>query len=182
MFAAFSLFWTAFPLELTRHYGYRRRRSRMFALIGALGAIAAPIGGRLADAGHTRIGTGVALAFAAIGFWPVWFAPSLGVAGLILTGVRARLRVQMNMVLGQRAIYALDAASRGRLNALYVTSIFVGGAVGSSIASPLYASGGWTAALIAGSVFPLIALARFVVDQLRARSRDPRRDRRIIAR
>ena len=167
MFGAFSLFWTAVPLELTRHYGYTQTQIAVFALIGALGAIAAPIGGRLADAGHTRIGTLVATGLAAVGFWPVAIAPSLGVAGLIFTGVLLDFCVQMNMVLGQRAIYALDAASRARLNALYVTSVFIGGAIGSLIASPLYAWGGWNAVLIAGSAFPVLALLRFGVDELR---------------
>lgn len=162
MFAAFSLFWTAVPLELTHHYAYSQTQIAVFALIGALGAVAAPIGGRLADAGHTRIGSLLAMAFAAIGFWPVGIVPALGVVGLIFTGLLLDFCVQMNMVLGQRAIYALDAASRARLNALYVTSIFIGGAVGSLIASPLYSYGGWTAVLIAGSAFPLLALGRYV--------------------
>lgn len=167
MFGAFSLFWTAVPLELTRHYGYTQTQIAVFALIGALGAIAAPIAGRLADAGHTRIGSLLAMTFAAIGFWPVELVPALGVVGLICTGVLLDFCVQTNMVLGQRAIYALDAASRGRLNALYVTSIFIGGAIGSLIASPLYGTWGWTAVLVAGSAFPLLALARFAIGGLR---------------
>ncbi len=167
MFGAFSLFWTAVPLELTRHYGYSQTQIAVFALIGALGAVAAPVGGRLADAGHTRIGSLVAMGVAAICFWPVGIVPALGVVGLIFTGLLLDFCVQMNMVLGQRAIYALDAASRARLNALYVTSIFIGGAVGSLIASPLYSYGGWTAVLVAGSAFPLVALARFVIGGMR---------------
>ncbi len=162
MFASFSLFWTAAPLELARHHGFSQSRIAVFALIGALGAIAAPIGGRLADAGHTRIGSFAAMAAGAAGYWPVALVPSLGVPGLVLTGVLLDFCVQMNMVLGQREIYGLDPASRGRLNALYVTSIFIGGALGSLIASPLYASGGWTAVCIVGSAFPLLALVRFI--------------------
>jgi predicted MFS family arabinose efflux permease len=163
MFASFSLFWTTAPIELTRHYGYTQTQIGVFALIGALGAIAAPIGGRLADAGHTRAGTTAAMLLAAIGYWPVAIVPSLGVIGLVMTGVLLDFCVQMNLVLGQREIYALESTSRARLNALYFTSIFIGGAVGSLIASPLYAFGGWSAVLMVGSAFPLIALLRFVV-------------------
>ncbi len=163
MFASFSLFWTAAPLELARHYGYSQSRIAVFALIGALGAVAAPIGGRLADAGRTRTGSLVAMAAGAAGYWPVALVPSLGAAGLVVTGVLLDFCVQMNMVLGQREIYALDPASRGRLNALYMTSIFIGGAAGSLVASPLYASGGWIAVCAVGSAFPLLALLRFVI-------------------
>jgi MFS family permease len=68
----------------------------------------------------------------------------------------------MNMVLGQRAIYALDANSRSRLNALYMTSIFIGGAFGSSVASAVYEHGGWLWIVVVGSAFPLVALLRFL--------------------
>jgi predicted MFS family arabinose efflux permease len=171
MFASFSLFWTAAPLELTRHYGFSQSRIAVFALIGALGAIAAPISGRLADAGYTRIGSGVAMILAVACFWPIAIWPSLGVLGLVATGVLLDFSVQLNMVLGQRAIYALDAQSRGRLNALYMTSIFIGGSIGSAIASPLYAHGGWSIVLTVGSVFPLLALIRFSFTMARTRLR-----------
>jgi predicted MFS family arabinose efflux permease len=68
----------------------------------------------------------------------------------------------MNMVLGQRAVYALDAKSRSRLNALYMTSIFIGGAFGSSVASLVYEQGGWLWIVVVGSAFPLLALLRFL--------------------
>jgi len=70
--------------------------------------------------------------------------------------------VQMNMVLGQREIYALHAASRNRLNALYMTSIFIGGAIGSALASSLYDHGGWTLTATVASVFPIIALIHYL--------------------
>lgn len=167
MFASFSLFWTAAPLELTHHYGLSQSQIAVFALIGALGAIAAPIAGRMADAGFTRGGSLAAMTLAAAGFWPVVLAPSLGVVGLVCTGVLLDFCVQMNMVLGQREVYALDAASRGRLNALYVTSVFIGGAIGSLIASPLYAAGGWPLVVLVASAFPLLALLRFLLARMR---------------
>jgi MFS family permease len=85
-----------------------------------------------------------------------------------VTGVVLDFCVQMNMVLGQRAVYSLDAKSRGRLNALYMTSIFIGGAFGSSVASAVYEHGGWLWIVIVGSVFPLLALLRFLSTSRRA--------------
>ncbi|WPO97727.1 MFS transporter [Pseudomonas sp. HR96] len=162
MFAAFSLFWSAVPLELSRHYGLSQSQIAVFALVGAIGAVAAPIAGRLADAGFTRRASLLAMILAPLSFC-TWLLPSAwGVVTLALTGVLLDFAVQMNMVLGQRAIYALDAASRGRLNALYMTSIFIGGAVGSALASALYEHGGWPWVACAGSLLPVVALARFV--------------------
>lgn len=159
LFAAFSLFWTAAPIELANTYGLSQSQIGLFALVGALGAIAAPIAGRLADAGHTRIATLAATVVAALSFLPGLAGGAHGVYALALTGIALDFAVQMNMVLGQRAIYALDAASRGRLNALYMTAIFAGGAVGSAVAGTLYARGGWSAVVATGSALALLALA-----------------------
>ena len=162
LFATFSLFWTAAPLELVRSHGLSQTQIALFALVGAIGAIAAPIAGRLADAGHTHRASLLAMLFAALSFLPALVHPLYSVIGLAVTGVVLDFCVQMNMVLGQRAIYALDANSRSRLNALYMTSIFIGGAFGSAIASSVYEHGGWLGVLLVGSAFPLLALLRFL--------------------
>ncbi|EFW79813.1 major facilitator transporter [Pseudomonas savastanoi pv. glycinea str. B076] len=167
MFATFSLFWTAVPLELSRNHGLSQTQIAIFALIGAIGAIAAPISGRLADAGYTRIASLGALLFGALSFLPGLIHPAYSVIGLAVTGVVLDFCVQTSMVLGQRTVYALDAASRSRLNALYMTSIFIGGAIGSAVASPLFDHGGWTWVLIAGTVLPLTALLALLRDRSR---------------
>ncbi|MCF5724799.1 MFS transporter [Pseudomonas syringae] len=162
MFATFSLFWTAAPLELVRNHGLSQTQIAIFALVGAIGAIAAPIAGRLADAGHTHRASLLAMLLGALSFLPAFVHPLYSVIGLAVTGVVLDFCVQMNMVLGQRAVYALDANSRSRLNALYMTSIFIGGAFGSAIASSVYEHGGWLGVMLVGSAFPLIALLRFL--------------------
>lgn len=163
MFASFSLFWTAVPIELTRHYGLSQSAIAVFALVGAIGATSAPLAGRLADAGHSVRATFIALIAAALAYTPALIHPAFGVYGLVVTGIVLDFAVQMNMVLGQREIYALHAPSRGRLNALYMTSIFVGGAIGSALASTLYEHGGWTLVAAAALSFPLVALAHFLL-------------------
>jgi len=161
LFAAFSLFWTAVPLELAGQHGLSQSQIGLFALVGALGAVAAPIAGRLADAGHTRIASLAAMTVAALSFLPGLISGSGAVIGLAFTGILLDFAVQMNMVLGQRTIYALDAASRGRLNALYMTAIFVGGAAGSALASSLYTHFGWHGIVVAGGSMALLSLAAF---------------------
>lgn len=165
LFATFSLFWTSVPLELTRHYGLTQEQIGLFALVGALGAAAAPVAGRLADAGYTRVTSLFAMIVAAISLLPGLIGGAHGVVWLGVTGVALDFAVQMNMVLGQRAVYALDAASRGRLNALYMTSIFVGGAVGSAVASTLYNAMGWTGVVLGGGSLVLATVAAFLVHQ-----------------
>lgn len=169
MFGSFSLFWSAAPVELMHRHHLSQSAIALFSLVGAMGASSAPIAGRLADAGHTGRATVVALGLAAASFAPALFVPGAGVAGLVATGILLDFAVQMNMVLGQREIYALDAHSRNRLNSIYMTSIFVGGAIGSALASALYEHGGWTWIAIVGALFPFAALARFAFASRAAR-------------
>jgi len=163
MFASFSLFWTAVPVELTRQYGLSQSEIALFALVGAIGATSAPVAGRLADAGHTVRATLIALVVGALAYLPALIHPAWGVAGLVVTGIVLDFAVQMNMVLGQREIYALHAASRNRLNALYMTSIFVGGAFGSALASTLFERGGWPLVASIATAFPALALVHYLM-------------------
>ena len=163
MFAAFSLFWTAVPMVLSREFGLSQSQIAIFSLVGAIGAVAAPISGRLADAGHTRRASQLAMILAAVSFLPAFINPFYGVIGLAVTGIALDFAVQMNMVLGQRAVYALGTANRGRLNALYMISIFIGGAFGSSVASSLYEHFSWLAIAAVGSALSLVTLIVFLV-------------------
>ncbi|KAA1153861.1 MFS transporter [Pseudoalteromonas sp. FUC4] len=163
MFASFSLFWTSVPVVLAREYGLSQSEIALFALVGAAGAVAAPIVGRLADKGYTHQLSLFAKLIAALCFLPSLFELPYGIIVLALTGVFIDFAVQANMVLGQRAVYALEPQSRARLNAIYMTSIFVGGAVGSLIASPLYEAGGWTGIALVATCMPLISLIGYLV-------------------
>ena len=162
MFASFSLFWTVAPLELARHLGLSQQDIALFALAGAIGAVAAPIAGRLADAGHTWRASLVALILAPLAFAPNLLNAGLGWIGLIATAIVLDFAVQMSMVLGQRTIYVLEPQSRARLNALYMTSIFVGGAIGSALASPVYERFGWSGTALLAAGLPLLALLVFI--------------------
>ena len=162
MFASFSLFWTVVPLELSRHLGLSQQDIALFALVGAIGAVAAPIAGRLADAGYTWRASLVALILAPLAFAPNLLSAGLGLIGLVVTAIVLDFAVQMSMVLGQRSIYALEPQSRARLNALYMTSIFVGGAIGSALASPIYERFGWSGTALLAAGLPLLALLAFI--------------------
>jgi len=163
MFASFSLFWTSVPIVLAREYGLSQSQIALFALVGAAGAIAAPIVGRLADKGYTHQLSLLAKVIAAVCFLPSLFELPNGILILALTGVFIDFAVQANMVLGQRAVYSLEPQSRARLNAIYMTSIFVGGAVGSLIASPLYEAGGWTSVALVAAGMPFISLIGYLL-------------------
>ncbi|WP_314443632.1 MFS transporter [Massilia timonae] len=162
LFGAFSLFWTVAPQALSGpDFGLSQNGIALFALVGMAGAVASPIAGRLADAGHTLGATAIALAAGALSFLLPLFAPHSKPLALGLLAVAAIVldaAVAANLVLGQRALFALGAEIRSRLNGLYFALFFAGGALGSALGGWVYAQYGWHAALVTGMLLPALAL------------------------
>ncbi len=159
LFGAFSLFWTAAPIVLARDFGVSQLGIALFGLAGAAGAAAAPIAGRLADRGQTRVGTAVAMVLVALGFAIAWLGRDGAFAAFVIAGIVIDLGVQANLVFGQRALYALDAERRSRYNSLYMATFFLGGACGSALAGAIVARGGWVVACAVGAGAAICALA-----------------------
>jgi predicted MFS family arabinose efflux permease len=155
-FGVFSLFWTAVPLWLTAHFGLTQRGIGVFALVGAAGALMAPLAGRLADAGHGTAGSRIALVVITLAFVLTWFGRD-SVVVLAAAGVLLDAGVQAHMVFSQREIYALSAPMRSRLNGVFMAIFFVGGAIGSAAASPLLIDHGWAGVAVLGCALPLAA-------------------------
>jgi len=154
MFGAFSVFWTVVPLLLASPaYGMSQRGIAWFALAGVAGAIAAPISGRVADRGWTRPATAFCMVLGLLSFVPTLGAAAGGTVNLLVLGAAAialDFAVSGNLVLGQRAIYALGAEVRGRVNGIYMATFFLGGAAGSALGAWSFAHGGWQAACAVG--------------------------------
>lgn len=169
VFGTFSLFWTTVPLLLSSPaFHFSQKDIALYALVGVAGAVAAPVGGRLADRGWTRLATGIALAVVIISLLlPLMIRNSspVGIAVLVFAAILLDMGVSANLVLSQRLIFSLEPEIRSRLNGLFMAIFFLGGAVGSSIGGWAYASGGWGAALWMGIAFPIIALLYFATEK-----------------
>jgi predicted MFS family arabinose efflux permease len=163
LFGAFNLFWTTVPLVLAGPaFNMSQTGIALFALVGAAGAISAPIAGRLADHGWTRPATAVAMLLTSGGFaLTLFFAPGspLSLAAFVAAAIAIDFGVQGNVVLGYRALFMLGAEQRSRLNGLYMTTFFLAGAAGSAIGAWAYVHGGWTLAAWIGGLLPMAALA-----------------------
>jgi predicted MFS family arabinose efflux permease len=166
LFAAFSLFWTASPLLLAGpRFGLTQQGIALFALVGAGGAIIAPIAGRAADRGDTRIVNGAAIAAVAVGLVMAWAGGAAGsVVLLAIAAVVLDMGVTANLVLSQRILFALGSEARSRLNGLFIAAFFLGGAVGSAASSLAFAQGGWPLTSATGLAFALAALAFYLTE------------------
>ena len=82
--------------------------------------------------------------------------PSL--IGLIVGVVVLDFGVQIALVSNQHVIYGLHPEYKSRLNTLFMTTMFVGGALGSMAAATAFVHGGWRGVCILGGVLPVGAL------------------------
>ena len=156
---AFSAFWSTLALVLAGpEFGQGSAVAGAFGLAGAAGALAAPLAGGMAD----RRGPQAVIRAAALLVFLSFAVQALAPASLVLmvgVAVVFDLGVQAALVSHQSVIYSLDPASRSRLNAVLVSSMFVGMASGAALGSALLAAFGWRAVPVLGAVAALGAIA-----------------------
>ncbi|WP_040952695.1 MFS transporter [Gorillibacterium massiliense] len=168
LFGAFSLFWTAVPLHLADAFGLSQQGIALVALAGVGGAVAAPIAGRLADKGWTRFLTGLALVVGAASLLLTYLFrghSTVDLVLLIVSAIMLDMAVSGNLVLGQRAIYSLGSEARGRLNGLFMSIFFIGGAIGSLLGGWSYAYGGWMLTALIGAGLPILAFLYYLTEK-----------------
>jgi predicted MFS family arabinose efflux permease len=143
MFAVFSGFWTAMVFLVEGPpYFFTSRGAGLFSLIGAAGALIAPLAGRVADRHGGRSSVLAAMATMAVSF------VVLGLVGARLWGLIAGvilldLAMQVCHVTNQTRIYALVPEARSRLNMIYMTSTFTCGSLGSYLSTYWWHRSGW---------------------------------------
>jgi predicted MFS family arabinose efflux permease len=157
MFGAFTVYWTGIAYELTAAHHFTQDGIAVFALVGAAGAAAAPLAGRLGDRGYGRVVRPLTMLLAAVAFAVAGFGAHsvilLGLGGLLLD-----FAVQSHGVLNQRDIYALRDDARARINTVYMTTTFIGGAIASAVTGILHTAYGWTGVSVFGTCLALLAL------------------------
>jgi len=167
LYGAFSLFWTAMPMVLEAPpFSFGHVALSAYLLSGAGGALVAPWAGKASDRGHGGTVTLLAM-LAVLASFVLLRAVGSGagsIALLVLAGVLIDAGTQGNVVAGQRAIYALPADIRSRLNALFLSSAFFGGAVCSGISGYAVTHGGMATLSTIGIVISLLALALFATE------------------
>lgn len=157
LFAAFSLFWSTLALLLAGapfHYG--PQAAGLFGIVGAGGAMAAPIAGKFADRRGPRTIVSLSIVLAAIAF--VVFAVSgTSLIGLVIGVIVLDVGVQAAQISNQSRIYALKPEARSRVNTVFMVCYFIGGAAGSAVGALVWPVFGWLGVSIAGLGFTMLA-------------------------
>lgn len=150
VFASFSCFWTTLAFMLYSHYGLGAGVAGTFGVVGAAGAMVAPIAGRMSDKHGSRWVVSVGISLLAVSYLLLWgeesarLSTALHMVLLVVGVVVLDMGAQMTQVANQTRIFGLDASARSRLNTVYMTVYFSGAAVGSALATVAWVHWQWT--------------------------------------
>jgi len=120
-----------------------------FGVVGAAGALAAPIAGRLSDKHGSRWVVAVGMALLGGSYLLLWgeelarISTTLHMIALVIGVVVLDVGAQMTQVANQTRIFGLDESARSRLNTVYMTVFFTGGAIGSALATVAWVRWQW---------------------------------------
>ncbi|MHB2022649.1 MAG: MFS transporter [Mycobacteriales bacterium] len=166
-FGAFSVVWTSLAFLLAgRPYHFGAGVIGLFGLAGAAGALAASAAGRLADQGRAASNTVLAAVLVAGSFLPLWLGRH-SLASLLVGILVLDVGVQGIHITNQSQIYQLRQEANSRVNAVYMTGYFIGGAIGSTVSAFSYGAAGWAGVAVTGGAFGATLMLVVAGGQLR---------------
>ncbi|ARP85949.1 MFS transporter [Bordetella genomosp. 9] len=161
---AFSAFWSTLAIMLHgQPFNLGPSAAGAFGIAGAVGALAAPVAGRMADRHGPGVVSKAGAGLTALSFAAMVLMPSLPATGALwllgLSTVGFDLGIQVALISHQTIVYGLDPAARSRLNAVLMVGVFVGMAIGGVLGSLALANFGWLGVTAVGTCAALLALA-----------------------
>lgn len=127
-----------------------------FGIIGAAGAFAASLGGRISDRKGTRYVIGVSIATVTLSYLLLAGA-NASLALLVIGVIVLDIGVQAGLVSNQTRAFAVDSKAQGRINSLYMTATFIGGAFGTVVSGWLMSRFGWNGVVALGVILGALA-------------------------
>jgi predicted MFS family arabinose efflux permease len=153
IFGSFMTFWTSLSFHLEGPpFHYSAQIVGLFGLVGAAGALVAPLAGRGADTIGSRPVISIAslVTVVSFGVYWIWGTNPWGIAlGVILMDVG----VQGTHIANQARVLALRPEARSRINTVYMVAYFIGGSLGSYCSPLAWTRGGWPAVCAVGLAF-----------------------------
>jgi predicted MFS family arabinose efflux permease len=156
-FACFSAFWSTLTFLLKQNFNLGSDVAGLFGLVGAFGALSASAMGRLSDKMDPYHLSTFTLALVIISFIVFAFSGH-SMAGLIIGVILMDMGVQATHISNQAIIFAINPGARNRINTIYMVTYFIGGALGTLIATQLWYGYQWNGVCILGITISTLAM------------------------
>ncbi len=157
--ASFTIHLTAITLLLVdRPYEWSPATIGLVGLIGAIGPLSMPLAGHFVDRGYSGAVLLTGLLSAAVG-WVVMLPAQNGQIIWLIIGV-VLINVGQTAMLNasQTTCYELRPEARSRINAVFMTLFFAGGAIGGALAPIAWVNAHWTGTCLLGAALAGIGL------------------------
>ncbi|WP_236025400.1 MFS transporter [Flavobacterium geliluteum] len=162
-FAQFGAFWTTMVLLLSgAPFNFNSATIGLFGIVGASGALAAPLVGKMGDKGNPRVAVGYGCLLMLISFIIFYFSIE-SVIGVIIGIVFIDIGIQGVHISNQTRVYSLVPEARNRLNTVFMSFSFLGTAAGSAYGLLLWKIGQWHAVAIGCALLAILALIVYSV-------------------
>ena len=165
-FASFSCFWTTLVFLLASHYQLGAGVAGTFGVVGAAGALIAPVAGRKSDKYGPRWVLWAGIATLTVSYLIIWAGelahlPRWVHLGILVVGVVVLdTGAQMTQVANQTRIFGLVPSARSRINTVYMTLYFAGAAFGSWLSAHVWERYQWNGVCILALIFIALAALR----------------------
>ena len=158
IFGAFCSFWTTLTFYLSGPpFHFRADTIGLFGILAIGGALLAPVFGKLADKGSPARSQVLTVCLLLAGILLITFFPS-NIISFVLAVLLLDVGVQATQVTNIATIYTLDEAAHSRINSVYMTTYFIGGALGTFAGVQCWRLGGWTVVCWQLLIWSLLAL------------------------
>lgn len=145
-FGVFCSFWTTLTFHLSAApLNFHAGTIGLFGLIAIGGALVAPYFGKLADKGSVYKSLLITVSMIIGSIILIKLFP-FSVAVLVISVFFLDIGVQATQITNFTRIYSLDEQAHSRLNTIYMTTYFIGAAVGTYAGLLAWKFGGWEGA------------------------------------
>lgn len=148
-FAAVSILYSTIALLLTSAHHLQDLLIGMVPLVGIFGALSTQYIGKYADQGYTSQLTWMGCGLFILS-WICFYFGQTFLMSYILGFALIQLALALVHTSNQSVIFRLRPDAKSRINAIYMTAYFTGGACGSALGIFAWNHGGWSMTCLAG--------------------------------
>ncbi|MDM1721888.1 MFS transporter [Acinetobacter towneri] len=162
-FAAMSVLFSTIAVLLKSSFGLADFMVGIVAMVGVFGALSTKHVGKIADRGYVTALTWGGLALLAIS-WVFLYNGQFSLWSYILGFGLINLGLATVHSSNQNVIFRLRPDAKSRINSIYMTSYFTGGACGSALGIYAWQHGGWLWSCLVGLCFVAAAMSFALLD------------------